>query len=89
VESTDLLFELTHPAVISRLYSDPALAGRLAGLRRNGSAALASAGVRFALLRRDDPVFPAGLKRDTERLLRDTLGPPARDEGGAALWKLP
>lgn len=86
---TDALFELTHPATLAPLYSDPRLTARRDALRRGGRAALAGAGVGFVVLHARDPIFSDAVIADARRFLEDLLGAPALiDEAGTAVWSV-
>ncbi len=87
LQETDLVFELTHPEAILKLYGEPALAGRLRTLERTGRQTLSGAGIRAVLLHKDDTFFSQEVLGAYERLLRRVLGEPRLvDETGAMLF---
>lgn len=89
LESTDFVYELTHPHVLPALYASPALRPRLESLRRNARAILEKNGIRYVLFHSRDAFFPEAEKSGTLRLLTDALGvPSATDQDGIMLFKV-
>jgi hypothetical protein len=87
LQETDLVFELVHPQAILKLSAEPALAGRLKALERDGRRTLSRAGIRAVLLHTDDAFFSGEVLEAYERLLRRVLGEPRLvDETGAMLF---
>lgn len=87
-ETTPIVYELTHPGVLSALYSAPGLRKRLESLKRDGRETLARGGIRYVLFHSRDRFFPDAEKEGTLRLLADALGAPAMtDERGRMLFR--
>lgn len=87
-ETTDFVYELTHPRVLPALYASSALGSRLASLRRDGRGILKKHGIRYVLFHSRDGFFPEAEKNATARLLTDALGRPALIDGdGVMLFK--
>lgn len=87
-ETTDFVYELTHPRVLPALYASPALKPRLEALRRTGPGILKRHSIRYVLFHSRDGFFPEAEKNGALRLLTDALGGPALVDGdGVMLFK--
>jgi hypothetical protein len=82
-QNQDFVFELTHPWVISSLYSDPKFLERLKNIQCHGREILEKNRIRHVIFHLDDRLFNSKVKEGYLRLLQDVLGPPASQEGNA------
>lgn len=88
-EETPLVYELTHPGVISALRESPWLASRLKSLRRDGQGIFTRWKIKYAIFHPGLPGFSAAAARDTRWLLEYVFGQPARvDEDGNRLYRI-
>ncbi len=88
-ESTEFVYELTHPHVISILYARPELVGRRNRILQMGRGILRRNGIRYVLFHSREDFFSEGIRDDYARLLRDALGPPLlEDETGIWVFRV-
>lgn len=87
-EKTDLIYELTHPWVLEKLLSDPALAERKEHLEKTGAKTLEEARIKYALYHLNVPDFTPEARAARLTLLENTLGLPVYADGIHRLYKV-
>jgi len=88
-EETDVVYELTHPHAIRKIYSDPRLKDRLDFLRGNGKAILEKNKVKYILFHTRDRFFNQRVHEDYFEFISDVLGEPLlKDKFGIHIYKV-